>query len=187
MRFGDGDRLEAQFPFTTQGTPAGGQTQIGEAADLDVGSSDPPRELEALLEMSLGIVEPERPQLDGAQVHQGDGLGVVAEHDLVGGLGRHRVEQRLHLLHDRAEVASPARERHPGDPERDVEAVPPLARAPRTHVSRRGRGTSPHRPACRRPAGRRQRPSPAPDQKGRAPGRRPGGRASSRPDRRARG
>ena len=108
----------------TERTPPGGQSQVGETADLDVGSSDPARELETLLQMSLGIVEAERPQLDGAQVHQGDGPGVVAEHDLLGGLGRRRVEQRLHLVEDRAEVASPACERHPGDPERDVEAVP---------------------------------------------------------------
>ena len=60
----------------------------------------------ALLEMSLGIVEPERPQLDGAQVHQGDGPGVVAEHHLVGCLGRYRVQQRLHLFRDGADVAS---------------------------------------------------------------------------------
>ena len=60
----------ASLPCLRERASGGVEPEMREAADLDVGPVDQPRERQALLQVSLGIVQPERPQLDDAEVHQ---------------------------------------------------------------------------------------------------------------------
>ena len=169
--------LEASSRFATEGTPTGGQSEIGEAADLDVGSPDPSRELEPLLQMSLGIVVRNDHSSIAPRFIRATALTSLPStiSSAVSAVGR--LEQRLHLFDDRADNRRAAARSSSGRPRARRRSGAAVRPAPPTHVSRRGRGTSPHRPTCRRPAGRRQRPWPAPDwRRACSAGRRPGGR-----------
>ena len=114
------------MPRERQRASGGKNREVGEAADLDEGPVDQPRERQTLLQMSLGVVKPERPQLDDAEVHQRDRPRVVAQRQL-----GHRVrldgsEQRTHLAERRLEIAAPAGELQPDDRKHDREVMLPF-------------------------------------------------------------
>ena len=61
VRLRDRDRLRGdRCRCLRERVPAGRQREMAEAADLDVGPADPPRERQALLQVSLGIVSRHR-------------------------------------------------------------------------------------------------------------------------------
>ena len=66
-------------PNPREGVPRVEHREVAQTADLDVRQSDPPRQLEPLLQVPAGLVESIRPELDDAEVHQRRGPGLVAE------------------------------------------------------------------------------------------------------------
>jgi LuxR family maltose regulon positive regulatory protein len=78
--------------------------------------------------VQVGCLQLERPQLDDAEVHQGDGPGIPTEDHLAHRPRLDRVEERCHLAEGGLEVTAAARERQPGDPQRHAEATLPIGR-----------------------------------------------------------
>ena len=77
--------------------------EMAEAAHLHVRPPVPPGELQAFLEVPLGIVAGAGPELDDAEGHERHGSHVVRSRDLAHGFGLDGLEQRPHLAHDAAE------------------------------------------------------------------------------------
>ena len=111
---------------------------MAEAAHLHVRPPVPPGELQAFLEVTLGIVAGAGPELDGAEGHERHGSHVVRGRDLAHGLGLDGLEQRPHLAHERAVVAMPAGECHPRGREHRVEGLPAFFRHLRRVALRHG-------------------------------------------------
>ncbi len=162
------------------------ETELRQAADLEVGPADLPGQGSALPQVTFGVRQRQRPRLGGAQVHQRHRPQVAAQRDVLVGLpGDRRVEESG--LFD---------ERRPGD----RAAWPATASAPQPPpAGGAGDPAAPSRRAPGRPpGGRPPRPgAPGRGHPSRAPGPargdlRPPGRpaaapASSAPARRGSG
>ena len=88
VRLGDRHGLLAELQ--SDGDPRAAQDRlhrkVAEAADLQVRPSDAASERQALLEVSAGVVQMQRPELGDAEVHQSRGTMVIVARACVGRL-----------------------------------------------------------------------------------------------------
>ena len=115
-----------QLALTLDGADARDEGQVTEANDLDSWLCNVTGQLNRTLQVALGIDESIRPQLDDAQVHQGERAGVGADGHF--GLGRriNLLDQRISLTADGAEVAAPRRKREVDGGQTDLQTGPPV-------------------------------------------------------------
>ena len=172
------DRLHAPLACQRERSAAVGPPPGGQAADLDVRAADPPRQREALLQVPPGVVEPARPQLDDAEIHQRRCADVVAERDLAraDSVRERRLERTASRRARRRGRRAGARARAAGR-QTDLEATPPLVGHRPVRAARRRRGT---RAASSSDPGQLDRPAKTGASSGSRPPPRPGTRPAAR-------
>ena len=77
---------------------------MGQAVELQIRLPDLVRQVNALLQMPLGILEPKGPDLGDAQADERRSAQILAQPELRGIGGRHEGEQPLRLLDHHREV-----------------------------------------------------------------------------------
>ena len=63
-----------------------GDSEVGQATDLEIGAFDPPCQRQSFLEVAAGVRQPQGPQLGGAERHQRQGTNIVGRAGRVGRL-----------------------------------------------------------------------------------------------------
>ena len=125
MAFRQLDRLPAPLRLRRIGPEQQHRVRpVGQAVELQVRSPDLARQVNALLQMPLGILELKGPDLGDTQADERRSAQILAQPELRGLGGLHESEQPLRLLdHDREVVEAPGQE-EPQHGEQDLKASP---------------------------------------------------------------
>src|SRR6266511_1158931 len=86
VSLGEFDRLLAALPGGGERADPRRESELRQAGDFEVGPADPPGQDGALLEVTFSVWRPQRPRLEGPQVHQRHCAQVAVEGDVVVGL-----------------------------------------------------------------------------------------------------